>query len=89
MPIALRDISNRMIDKNSNTSRLVDKLLAKDWFNGRLSCRPTPSGHLVLTHPDGSSLKNSRTSWTKKYHWTTFGPNKKAILLHDRWNEQP
>jgi len=28
-PIALRDISNRMIDKNSNTSRLVDKLLTK------------------------------------------------------------
>ena len=28
-PIALQDISNRMIDKNSNTSRLVDKLLDK------------------------------------------------------------
>ena len=28
-PIALRDISGRMIDRNSNTSRLVDKLIAK------------------------------------------------------------
>ncbi len=28
-PLALRDISGRMIDRNSNTSRLVDKLIAK------------------------------------------------------------
>ena len=28
-PLALRDISGRMIDRNSNTSRLVDKLMAK------------------------------------------------------------
>lgn len=28
-PIALRDISGRMIDRNSNTSRLIDKLVDK------------------------------------------------------------
>ena len=30
-PIALRDISGRMIDRNSNTSRLIDKLVDKTW----------------------------------------------------------
>lgn len=36
-PIALRDISGRMIDRNSNTSRLVDKLLDKQLVQ-RESC---------------------------------------------------
>jgi len=36
-PIKVSDISDRMLDKNSNTSRLIDKLLLKD-FVKRTSC---------------------------------------------------
>lgn len=36
-PIKVSDISERMLDKNSNTSRLIDKLLAKDLVK-RTSC---------------------------------------------------
>ena len=36
-PIKVSDITERMLDKNSNTSRLVDKLLAKDLAK-RSSC---------------------------------------------------
>jgi hypothetical protein len=33
IPMTLGDISSRMIDKSSNTSRLIDKLVAKDWVS--------------------------------------------------------
>jgi DNA-binding MarR family transcriptional regulator len=36
-PIKVSDISERMLDKNSNTSRLIDKLLLKDLVK-RTSC---------------------------------------------------
>ncbi len=36
-PIKVSDISERMLDKNSNTSRLIDKLLLKDLVT-RTSC---------------------------------------------------
>lgn len=36
-PIKVSDIADRMLDKNSNTSRLVDKLLLKGWAE-RKSC---------------------------------------------------
>jgi DNA-binding MarR family transcriptional regulator len=36
-PIKVSDISERMLDKNSNTSRLIDKLLLKDLVK-RSSC---------------------------------------------------
>ena len=32
-PMTLGDISTRMIDKSSNTSRLIDKLVAKNWVS--------------------------------------------------------
>jgi DNA-binding MarR family transcriptional regulator len=50
-PIKVSDISDRMLDKNSNTSRLIDKLLLKD-FVKRTSC---PSDRravdVVITEP--------------------------------------
>jgi DNA-binding MarR family transcriptional regulator len=49
--IKVSDIADRMLDKNSNTSRLVDKLLAKGWAE-RTSC---PSDRravdVVITEP--------------------------------------
>ena len=92
-PIALRDISNRMIDKNSNTSRLVDKLLAKGLVRReacpedrrRVDIVLTPSGRQLI-----EELKNIMDQEMSSLNgvWSE-SEAKKAILLLDRWNEQP
>ena len=92
-PIALRDISNRMIDKNSNTSRLVDKLLAKGLVQReacpedrrRVDIVLTPSGRQLI-----EELKNIMDQEMSSLNgvWSE-SEAKKAILLLDRWNEQP
>ena len=92
-PIALRDISNRMIDKNSNTSRLVDKLLAKGLVQReacpedrrRVDIVLTPSGRQLI-----EELKNIMDQEISSLNgvWSE-SEAKNAILLLDRWNEQP
>ncbi|MDA1242322.1 MAG: MarR family transcriptional regulator [Bacteroidetes bacterium] len=90
-PIALRDITSRMIDPNSNTSRLVDKLLTKGLLE-RTSCPDdrrridivlTSEGERTICHLSGlmeASLSSLEAVWA---------PNEAAQVsdLLDRWNE--
>jgi len=90
-PIALRDITSRMIDPNSNTSRLVDKLLTKGLVKRR-SCPDdrrrvdielTPEGERTIQRLSGlmeESLSSLEAVWAS---------NEAALVsnLLDRWNE--
>lgn len=91
-PIALRDISDRMIDKNSNTSRLVDKLLAKGLVQReacpadrrRVDIVLTASGQQIteaLKNIMDREMSSLRDVWSQEDTQT-------AIAVLDRWNEQ-
>lgn len=91
-PIALRDISNRMIDKNSNTSRLVDKLLDKGLVQReacpadrrRVDIVLTASGQQIteaLKNIMDQEMSSLGDVWSQK-------DARAAIEVLDRWNEQ-
>ncbi|MET7257014.1 MarR family winged helix-turn-helix transcriptional regulator [Dyadobacter fermentans] len=54
-PIKVSDITERMLDKSSNTSRLVDKLLAKNLAK-RTSCESDRRAVDVVITEDGLAL---------------------------------
>jgi DNA-binding MarR family transcriptional regulator len=90
-PIALRDITSRMIDPNSNTSRLVDKLMTKGLVK-RTSCPEdrrrvdielTPEGERTiqrLSELMEDSLSSLEAVWESK-------EAARVSDLLDRWNE--
>ena len=90
-PLALRDISGRMIDRNSNTSRLVDKLIAK----GLVRREPCPSDRrrvdIALTD-EGDTLTAELKAVTDENMrslqsvWTSENALK-AIDILDAWND--
>ena len=91
-PIALRDISNRMIDKNSNTSRLVDKLLAKGLVQREACPADRRRVDIVLTASGQQiteALKNimDREMSSLEDVWSQEDA-RAAIAVLDRWNEQ-
>ena len=47
--IALMDIEHRMLDKSSNVSRLVDKLISKDLINRSVSSKDRRRIEIVIT----------------------------------------
>ena len=47
--IALMDIEHRMLDKSSNVSRLVDKLISKDLVNRSVSSKDRRRIEIVIT----------------------------------------
>ena len=47
--IALMDIEHRMLDKSSNVSRLVDKLISKDLINRSISSKDRRRIEIVIT----------------------------------------
>ena len=47
--IALMDIKHRMLDKSSNVSRLVDKLISKDLINRSVSSKDRRRIEIVIT----------------------------------------
>ena len=49
MNIALMDIEHRMLDKSSNVSRLVDKLISKDLVNRSVSSKDRRRIEIVIT----------------------------------------
>ena len=91
-PIALRDISHRMIDKNSNTSRLVDKLLAKGLVQREACPADRRRVDIVLTASGQQlteALKNimDREMSSLEDAWSQEDALA-AIEVLDRWNEQ-
>ncbi len=52
-PMRVQDVSERMLDKTSNTSRLIDKLAAKQFVSKRLSRNDRRAVDIVIT---GSGL---------------------------------
>ena len=91
-PIALRDISNRMIDQNSNTSRLVDKLLAKGLVQRETCPADRRRVDIVLTDSGQQiteALKNimDREMSSLANVWSQEDARAATEVL-DRWNEQ-
>ena len=90
-PLALRDISGRMIDRNSNTSRLVDKLMAKGLVRRetcpsdrrRVDIALTEEGDALTTQLKTLMDDNMRTLQSV---WS-IEDALKAIDLLDAWND--
>ena len=55
--IALMDLEHRMLDKSSNVSRLVDKLISKDLINRSISSKDRRRIEIVITSRGVSVLK--------------------------------
>jgi len=55
--IALIDIEHRMLDKSSNVSRLVDKLISKDLVNRSVSSKDRRRIEIIITSRGKSVLK--------------------------------
>ncbi len=55
--IALMDIEHRMLDKSSNVSRLIDKLISKDLINRSVSSKDRRRIEIVITSRGLSVLK--------------------------------
>ena len=90
-PLALRDISGRMIDRNSNTSRLVDKLTAKGLVRRetcpndrrRVDIALTDEGLTMTTKLKAlmdENMRSLQSVWSEERAL-------KAIDLLDAWNE--
>ena len=57
-PIKVSDIAERMLDKNSNTSRLIDKLLAKKLVDRKSCPNDRRAVDVVITEQGLELLKN-------------------------------
>ena len=90
-PLALRDISGRMIDRNSNTSRLVDKLMAKGLVRRetcpsdrrRVDIALTEEGDALTTQLKtlmDENMRSLQSVWSNE-------DALKAIDLLDAWND--
>ena len=90
-PLALRDISGRMIDRNSNTSRLVDKLMAKGLVRRetcpsdrrRVDIALTPEGDEFTTQLKAlmdENMASLQSVWSEEAAI-------QAIDLLDAWND--
>ena len=90
-PLALRDISGRMIDRNSNTSRLVDKLMAKGLVRRetcttdrrRVDIALTEEGDALTTQLKAlmdENMRSLQSVWSEE-------DALKAIDLLDAWND--
>ena len=90
-PLALRDISGRMIDRNSNTSRLVDKLMAKGLVRRetcpsdrrRVDIALTEEGNALtiqLKELMDENMRSLQSVWSEE-------DALKAIDLLDAWND--
>ena len=88
--MSLADVASRMIDRNSNTSRLIDKLLAKGLVQ-RVTC-PSDRRRVEITLTDEGqrttkhlSLLMDDTLAALVDVWTNEQATQAADIL-DRWN---
>ena len=90
-PLALRDISALMIDRNSNTSRLVDKLIAKGLVRRETCPSDRRRVDIALTN-DGDSITTKLKAMMDENMgslqsvWTSENALK-AIDILDAWND--
>ncbi|TDB65291.1 MarR family winged helix-turn-helix transcriptional regulator [Arundinibacter roseus] len=89
-PIKVNAISERMLDKTSNTSRLVDKLLAKELLE-RNSCSADRRAVDILITDKGQELLKILDpiidDWEKTMHAITPEQADEMSLLLDRIRE--
>ena len=90
-PLALRDISGRMIDRNSNTSRLVDKLTTKGLVRRKTCPTDRRRVDIALTE-EGLALTTTLKAMmdenmqSLQVVWSVEDALK-AIDLLDAWND--
>jgi len=86
-PIKVSDITERMLDKNSNTSRLVDKLLAKNLAK-RSSCANDRRAVDVLITEEGLELLKELDpfveEWENRFNVITPEEADQISLLLDK-----
>jgi DNA-binding MarR family transcriptional regulator len=56
--MSLNDISSRMIDRASNTSRLIDKLITKEWVNRTICPKDRRQSEILITQKGLDVLHN-------------------------------
>ncbi len=56
--MSLNDISSRMIDRASNTSRLIDKLITKEWVNRTICPKDRRQSEILITQDGLDVLQN-------------------------------
>ena len=89
--MSLADIGSRMIDKNSNASRLIDKLLAKGLVN-RIVCPKDRRRAEISLSEDGNrtietlSLLMQQELDALEVIWSDKNANAASDIL-DLWNE--
>ncbi len=90
-PLALRDISGRMIDRNSNTSRLVDKLITKGLVRRKTCPNDRRRVDIALTE-EGLALTTTLKAMmdenmqSLQMVWSVENA-RMAIDLLDAWND--
>lgn len=89
-PIKVSDITERMLDKNSNTSRLVDKLLAKNLAK-RSSCANDRRAVDVLITEEGLELLKELdplvSEWENRFNIITPEEADQISALLDKLRE--
>ncbi|MCE7063680.1 MarR family winged helix-turn-helix transcriptional regulator [Dyadobacter sp. CY326] len=89
-PIKVSDITERMLDKNSNTSRLVDKLLAKNLAK-RSSCPNDRRAVDVVITEEGLQLLKELDphveEWENRFNVLTAEEAEQVSALLDKLRE--
>ena len=86
-PTMVNTLIERMLDKSSNASRIVDKLLLKNLVTRRICKKDRRSVDVVITEKGLSLLKNIdgyRAEWNKKLNTLKKEEAKKLNILLDK-----
>jgi DNA-binding MarR family transcriptional regulator len=86
-PATVNTLIERMLDKSSNASRIVDKLLLKGLVTRRICKKDRRSVDVVITEKGLSLLENIdgyRAEWNKKFNTLTKEEAKKLNYLLDK-----
>ncbi|WP_442844781.1 MarR family winged helix-turn-helix transcriptional regulator [Leeuwenhoekiella sp. H156] len=79
-PASLACIQDRMVDRNSNTTRLVDKLIKKDWVKRRVCPDNRRMVEIEIT-PDGLTILEQLDPLTREINAKNVAPLTRDELL--------
>ncbi|PHS02472.1 MAG: MarR family transcriptional regulator [Leeuwenhoekiella sp.] len=79
-PASLACIQDRMVDRNSNTTRLVDKLIKKDWVKRRVCPDNRRMVEIEIT-PDGLKVLEQLDPLTRELNAKNVAPLTQDELL--------